>query len=177
MIGIDDVAIGLGAGLLPSMLDSITGASAKRRKALDQQDYQMQSILNEIEQEMGTGAADTGQFNIGKGLLDKGLKQQQDKDAQDTVASGGSSETAMTKLSARDEAYNSSTMKLLSAAMQERQQLKALKRRFQLERAGMQVSKADQDWQQMQKLSGGLMSALPYMIGGGGNKKTAMGLL
>lgn len=165
MFGIDDLAIGAATGFAPYLLDEITGAGANRRKAVKEQDLELQRQLSEIEQEAGPNAAGSSLFKMGKAQLDQRDKQLADREIQDKATTGMTDEALLARVGQRTDQYTDAERQLLMQADQRRQQLKALKRRLQLQRLGMNVQMADADSQRLGQLSTGLLSMAPYLFG------------
>lgn len=156
--------IGALASAAPAIIDQLSGASAAKKKAQDQQLASMQSMLNGYNQDIGSSATDSASFKASQALNDKGYAKQTLANTQNAAASGATSEAKLGAMSSLNDSYNTSQLNAMQIADQERRRLMAQRNALMMQLGQARLGQAQEGLNQQNQLTSGLAQMAPYLM-------------
>lgn len=139
-----DLITGLATGIAPPLFDLATGASRKRRQAVDAQQAELQRIINELTGEVGTNLETSAPFKTQMTALNKQYDRQSDRITQDAAAQGLTDEAKLGRISTTNDALNAATGDVIVRADEQRKRLKDRIRALTLEKLGLATTEASE---------------------------------
>lgn len=158
------LAVGLGLGVMPGLIDSITGVSARRKRAIDQIQSELSSQALDVQQEMGLSAAQSTLYKTMEGQLVKGQSRAAEELAQRAAAGGLTSEAQLGATAVQAEALNNATSGALVQAEARRQRLKELYRQLTMQKLQVEAGEAAGIQQQHAALWQGIATTVPTLF-------------
>lgn len=163
---------GLAAGAFSGVVDLISGASKKRKRAQDSYLGELGRQSDRLTGEIGPSATQSTGFKANKSLLDQTYGEQSKAMDQGAAASGATPEA---QLGARDRlnmSYNRGILGALSNAENERRQLMRMRDDLLLQRYASELGIANQGLDAQQMFTSGISTILPYLFDDLMNKDT-----
>jgi hypothetical protein len=147
----------------PSIIDLFSGATRKRKQALDSQDQVLTEQQHQLQTQIGPSATENTMYKGAEGLLNRSYKRNARQTQGTLLAAGATPESMTGAIAANNEAYNSGQLGALQNTERMRMYLRDQLRNLAIQKAGMGVARADDTVNRQNAYVGGLASLLPYL--------------